>query len=242
MTDTTTNTSPPPSSAGERASEVASTAADEATTVASGAKEQAASVASAAKEQAKEVGSQAADEAKDLLADARQQLRAQADEQAHRLAGTVGSLGSQLRTTADSGEPGTARDVVRQLADQANTFSSKLDQGGLDRTLNDVKRMARNRPGMFLLGAAAAGFVAARVARNADTQALADAAKSTNGNGSAQVGTTGSFGTSGALGGRPDLSSEAPRPSELATSMPAQSPPPRTEPLRAQPPTTEPPR
>jgi hypothetical protein len=210
MTDTT-NTSPPPSSAGDQATTVTSGAKEQASSVASTAKEQAGTVAQTAKEQAKEVGSQAAHEAKDLFADARQQLRAQADEQAHRLAGTVGTMGSQLRTMADAGEAGTARDIVRQLADQADTFSNKLDQGGLDRTLDDVKRMARNRPGMFLFGAAAAGFVAARVARNADTRALADAAKPTNGDGTSQTGT-----------------------------MPALSPPPRTEPLRAQPTMAEP--
>jgi hypothetical protein len=40
-----------------------------------------------------------------------------------------------------------------------------------------VKQFAREHPGMFLLGAFSIGIVAGRTLRNADTHALAEAAK-----------------------------------------------------------------
>ena len=194
MTDTTTRSSPQdapgraPSAAQQakdEASSVAASAKDEAANVASTAKEEAVAVAHTAVEEAKHLGAQATEQAKHVLSDARQQLQAQAEEQSQRLAGAVGDLGQQLRTMADAGQSGLARDLIAQAADTAARFSQQLDQGGLDRTIQDAKRFARNRPGMFLLGAAAAGFAAARVARTADTSALKEAATPSNGNGHA---------------------------------------------------------
>ena len=166
MTDLTEPTqAPAPGGATERA---ASTAA--------AAKDQAASVASSAATEAKAVASEAAAEAKNVLIDARQQLRSQADEQSAKVASLVGDIGSQLRTMADAGDAGVAKDIVAGVADQAEQMSRRLSDGGLDRTLEDARRLARNRPGLFLAGAALAGFVAARVARAADTDSLKQAA------------------------------------------------------------------
>jgi hypothetical protein len=192
MTDTTTRSAPEdapgrtPSAAQQakdEASGVAASAKDEAVNVASAAKGEAVAVAQSAVEEAKHLGAEAAEQAKHVLSDARQQLQAQAEEQSQRLAGAVGDLGQQLRTMADAGQSGLARDLMAQAADTAQRFSQQLGQGGLDRTLQDAKRFARNRPGMFLLGAAAAGFAAARVARTADTSALKEAATPSDGNG-----------------------------------------------------------
>jgi uncharacterized phage infection (PIP) family protein YhgE len=187
MTDIT-GPSPTPASAPEdareQAADTATVAKAEAANVAASAKDQAAAVASTAAEEAKAVASEAAGEAKDLLADARQQLRAQADEQSEKVASLVGDIGSQLRTMADAGDAGAAKDLVATFADQAEQMSRRLGDGGLDRTLEDARRLARNRPGLFLAGAALAGFVAARVARAADTDSLKQAAApTTTGNG-----------------------------------------------------------
>ncbi len=174
MTDTTTHAS--------QQGAVAS-AKDEAGNVASTAKEEAAAVARTAVEEAKHLGAEASQQAKHVLSDARQQLQAQAEEQSQRLAGAVGDLGQQLRSMAAAGDSGLARDLMTQAADTAQRLSQQLQQGGIDRTIQDAKRFARNRPGMFLLGAAAAGFAAARVARTADTSALKEAAAPSSGNG-----------------------------------------------------------
>ena len=186
-------------------------ASDRAASTASAAKEQATSVAASAAGEAKAVAAEAAAEAKDVLADARQQLRTQAEEQSAKVASLVGDIGGQLRTMAAAGEAGPAKDIVAAVADQADGVSQRLRDGGLDRTLEDARRLARNRPGLFLAGAALAGFVAARVARTVDTGALREAASpghSTNGPAPSPLGAT------------PDLSLEAAPPVPPAPTQP----------------------
>jgi hypothetical protein len=171
MTDVTEPTqAPAPGGATEHAASTAAVA-----------KDQAASVASSAATEAKAVASEAAAEAKDALTDARQQLRRQAEEQSAKVAALVGDLGNQLRKMAAAGDSGPAKDIVATVADQAKQVSQRLGDGGLDRTLDDARRLARNRPGLFLAGAALAGFVAARVVRVADTAGLKQAATGSNG-------------------------------------------------------------
>jgi hypothetical protein len=161
-------------------------AAGGASSTAAAAKDQVASVASTAATEAKAVASEAATEAKDVLADARQQLRSQAEEQSAKVAAVVGDIGAQLQKMAAAGESGPARDVVSGVADQARQMSQRLADGGLDRTLADARRLARNRPGLFLAGAALAGFVAARVARAADTDGLKQVVTGSNGSSSSR--------------------------------------------------------
>ena len=227
MTDTTTQATSgsPAQHAKQEAADVATSAKDEAANVASTAKQEAGTVAQTAVDEAKQLTSEAGQQAKQVLSDARQQLQAKADEEARRLAGAIDDLSGQLRTMAAAGQAGLARDLMAQAADGARRMAQHLQQGGLDRTLSDARRLARNRPGTFLLGAAAAGFVAARVARSADTTALKEAASPQAGNGQPAVQwsdpdltleatqprpTPQSTGTTGAL---PDSSpSSAPRP------------------------------
>ena len=95
----------------------------------------------------------------------------------------MSELGTQLRQMADGGGSGIAKDLVASAADQADQVSRRLGEGGFDRTLADPGHWARNRPGLFLGVAAAAGFVVARVARSADTDSLKEAASPTSGDG-----------------------------------------------------------
>jgi hypothetical protein len=225
MTDTTTRSTSTPSTAQQAKDEAAGVAAaakDEAANVATSAKQEASAVAQTAVDEAKNLTAEATQQARQVFDDARQQLQAKANEEAQRLAGAVADLGTQLRTMADAGQAGLARDLVAQVADGSQRIAQHLRQGGLDRTMADARRLARNRPGTFLLGAAAAGFVAARVARSADTAALKDAAMSDAGNG--QTGASSQRG--GDLQWRdPDLLLEAtqprPTPQSTGTAAPA---------------------
>jgi hypothetical protein len=165
----------------DEAAGVATTAKDEAANVAGIAKEQAGAVASTAVDEAKHLGTEATEQAKQVFTDARQQLQAKAEEESQRLGATVDDLSRQLRKMADAGDAGIARDVVSQAASSAAQVSQRLQQGGVDQMFTDARRVARNRPGTFLLGAVAAGFIAARVARTVDTTAIKDAATPSNG-------------------------------------------------------------
>jgi len=138
------------------------------------------------------VSSAASDEARDVLRDAkyharqvvhesRESLRSEASTQAARVASTLRDIGGQLQSMADSQiDGGAAVDMSRQLADAAARVADKLETGGVEATLADVKNFARRRPGLFLVGAIGAGFVAGRLLKAADTHSLMEAVKDTN--------------------------------------------------------------
>ena len=184
----------------EQAAQVASTASDQAAQVASTAKDQATQVVSAAGEQAKAVAGDAKDQARQLVENSRQQLRSQAGEQTQKAASSLRDLGDQLQRMVRGEGPaeGPAADIARQAAQTVQRFADNLENRRPEEILEDVKRFARQRPGLFVLGALGAGFVAGRVLRTVDTTSITDAAKSAAGIGGGQEEVSGP-GTLGAL-------------------------------------------
>jgi hypothetical protein len=174
---TATQTGAGPETTQEKAKAVADEAAGKVGEVASSTAADAKSLVRDATGEAKAVASEAKDKARDLASDARQQLRQQADEQAGRAGAAMRELSGQLSAMASAADGGLAPDLARQASSTIEGLASRLDEGGLDSLVADVKRYARNKPGTFLLGAAAIGLLAGRLARSADTHALADAAK-----------------------------------------------------------------
>jgi hypothetical protein len=163
-------------------------AAEAATEVASTAKENAASVATTAGQEAKTVARDAATHARELVDETRSQLRSQAQDQTQRLTTTLRDVAEQLRSMVEGRAPasGVVGDVTSQLADKASHFATRLDQGGFDNAMADVKRFARNRPGTFLAVAAGAGFLAGRMLKSADTHSLMEAVKPDSGGSSSE--------------------------------------------------------
>jgi hypothetical protein len=159
--------------------DASSGAADTARAVGTTAKERAGDVATTTSEEAKAVAEDAREQARRLVDQSREQLRAQASDQTTRLAGTLRDIGDQLHDMArGEGAPqGFVSDVTNQLAATAHRTSARLEVDGLDGAIADVKRFARNRPGVFLLGALGAGFAIGRLAKAVDTRAIVDAAK-----------------------------------------------------------------
>jgi len=102
----------------------------------------------------------------DLLAQGRSQLRDQAVTQQQKAADGLSSLAQQLRGMADGtsdGAPGPARDLLEQASGKVEEFSTWLQNREPADLLDEVRRFARRKPGMFLLGAAAAGVLAGRM-------------------------------------------------------------------------------
>jgi hypothetical protein len=144
-------------SVGDRADDVKGTVAD-----------QSGQVAGTAKEQAQQVAAEATDRARDLAGEARTQVREQTDAQRERLAGTLHELGDELRSMADRSESsGVATEVAREAADRVHGLGDYVERNRPGDLLDDVRGFARRRPGMFLLGAAAAGVLAGRLTRGA---------------------------------------------------------------------------
>ena len=119
-----------------------------------------------AQEETKKVASEAGTQARNLLHEAGGQLREQAAVQQVRLAGGIRNLGSQLSEMANnSSEPGPAVDLARQASERAQAIARWLDAREPGALVDEVKSFARQRPGVFLGIAAAAGLVAGRLTK-----------------------------------------------------------------------------
>jgi len=132
-------------------------------------REQATQVAGTAKEQAQEVAQQAKQQAKSTVRQLQDDARERADQEASKLAETMRSASRQMRSMAscaDGEQQSLATNLMHEGAQAADRFASQLDEGGIERVTADVRSWARRNPGGFLLGAAFAGFVVGRIARN----------------------------------------------------------------------------
>jgi hypothetical protein len=141
-------------------------AKNEATNVGQTAKEAGSQVASTAADQAKEVADVTKRQAQDLLNQGRTQVREQAIGQQQKAAQGLSSLAEELRGLANgtsTGAPGPARDLLEQASGKVEEFSSWLQNREPADLLDEVRTFARRKPGMFLLGAAAAGILAGRL-------------------------------------------------------------------------------
>lgn len=125
------------------------------------------------------VAESAKDEVRSLADEARTQVRERVDEQSAQLGDTVRQFGQELSSMAehaDAPEQPAAR-AVRQIGDRVQDVADHVERRGVDGLIEDLKRFARQHPGQFIAGAAAAGFVVGRLVRNVDTSALADQVK-----------------------------------------------------------------
>lgn len=137
--------------------------------LAADAREQAGEVADTARQSAAEVAEEAKHQAADLAEDARRQLHDQARQQTDHLGDAIQDLGHKLHALADgrTDETGQVGDYAGRVADQVDRIGGRVQELGFDGTVDELQRFARRRPGVFLLGAAAAGFAVSRLGRGA---------------------------------------------------------------------------
>jgi hypothetical protein len=161
-----TTTSTTPSTTTERAKETKDVAVDEAKNVGQTAAQAGTQVASVATDQAKQVAQETQRQAKDLLDQGRTQVKSQVVTQQQKAGQGLSSLAQELRALADGtsqGAPGPARDLLQQASSSMENFASMLQNREPADLLEEVRRFARRKPGLFLLGAAAAGVLAGRL-------------------------------------------------------------------------------
>jgi hypothetical protein len=128
--------------------------------------EHASSVAGTAKQQAAGVAGEARSQARDLAGQVSGQLRDQAQSQTHTLAANLQRVSDDLRQMSDHAREGSAAaNAVRQVADGGGRVASRLEERGPEGLLSDLEGFARRRPGVFLAGAALAGFAVARAGK-----------------------------------------------------------------------------
>ncbi|MFE5620557.1 hypothetical protein ACFQ8S_00555 [Streptomyces virginiae] len=134
-------------------------------------------VGGTAKEQAANVVGEATAQARDLVGELRTQLTSQAETQTQRLAENIRRLSQELRELGENGKPdSTMADMARQLADGGQQVASHMDKRGPDGLVSDLQNFARRRPGVFLAGAALAGFVVARAGKGVSAAASPETA------------------------------------------------------------------
>jgi hypothetical protein len=153
-------------SATDRAKETKDVAVDEAKNVGQTAAQAGSQVASTAADQAKHVATETQRQAKDLLDQGRTQVKSQVVSQQQKAGQSLSSLAQELRSLADGtseGAPGPARDLLQQASSSVENFASMLQNREPAELLDEVRRFARRKPGLFLLGAAAAGVLAGRL-------------------------------------------------------------------------------
>lgn len=143
------------------------TAKQDASQVATTAKQGAGEVAHETLEQAKVITGSAKEHARSLVDQTTSELRSHAGQQASRAADGLEQVARQLRALLDGrpDEAGQVRDYAQQLGDKAQQLAEQLRARGVDGVMSDTGRLARRRPGLFLAGAAAAGFFVGRMVK-----------------------------------------------------------------------------
>jgi hypothetical protein len=126
------------------------------------------STAQVAREQSQQVAGRARDATSNVAREASRQLRNRADHETSRAGSALAQAGGQLQALADGrvDEAGVFGEYAQQAAQSVNRWADSVQDRGLDGMLDDLRSVARRRPGAFLLGALAAGVVAGRFGRN----------------------------------------------------------------------------
>jgi hypothetical protein len=123
-------------------------------------------VAATASQEAGRTTREATDQARQLWSQARTELTDQAGTQQARAASGLHDLAQQLGSMAQqSDQDGMARSLVEDVARRAGDAAAWLDQRDPGTLLQDVRDVARRRPGTFLAVAAGLGVIAGRMSR-----------------------------------------------------------------------------
>jgi hypothetical protein len=146
------------------------------------ARAEAGAVAGTVKQETKNVAQEAQKQATSALHQVQDDVRARADEEAAKFAETLHGTSSQLASMAGAADGnGVVASLVREGANATEKLASRLEDGGVEAIMADARSWARRRPGAFLLGAVAAGFVAGRLVRNLGTDESRNPETSPNG-------------------------------------------------------------
>jgi hypothetical protein len=143
-------------------------AKDEAGRIGQTARDSGAQVASSATDQARGVAQEGRRQAKDLTREVGNQVNEQAGAQKDKAVSGLRSLSDELRSMAANGQQsGPATDLTHRAAERLGDAAEWLDRREPGHLVEEVRNLARRKPGTFLLGAAVAGVLAGRLTRGA---------------------------------------------------------------------------
>lgn len=153
-------------SATQQAQQAAGQAKDAAADVAGHGQQAATDVAKTGQQAAGQVAGEAKKQASDLIGKTREQVREQVETGRTSAVASLRDLGEQLAAMTDGvDQEGTAIEAAATARDRVREAADWLEARDQDQILEQVRRVGRQRPGMFLLTAALAGVVAGRLTR-----------------------------------------------------------------------------
>ena len=130
--------------------------------------------AGSAAEEARALGDTARDEAAKLAETAKDVGRGQAEKQFDRTKGVVedqiGTVEAALDGAADrlERENSPLASYAHDLSSRLSGLSSRIESASVDDLARDGRRLARDNPALFMLGAVAVGFLASRFLKASD--------------------------------------------------------------------------
>jgi hypothetical protein len=150
-----------------REGEKMETAKAESAEVAETAKQAGKDVMSEVSEQSSAVAHTAKDQIQQLATQTRQELKAQSEQRGEQVAVRLQTWAGQLKALAEGRveDAGELRALVGDAQQRLESYASSLRERGPDGVLQDVRRFARRRPGMFLLAAGVTGFAIGRLVK-----------------------------------------------------------------------------
>ena len=116
-----------------------------------------AAAAESVKDEALKIGASARQTGESLARDKAEQVREQVTAQSESVESAVGDIASTLGEHSD-----TLGHYASEFAGTLSTFNDRLKSSSLDDMASDARRIARENPAMFMLGAVTIGAIAAR--------------------------------------------------------------------------------
>jgi len=129
----------------------------------------AASLTEQAKQQTQQALQKTRQTASQLADQAKQQVRDKLATQKDRASEGLGSIAQALQQTGEQlsqQDQGTVGQYAHTVADQIERFSTYLRDKNVDQLLGEAENLARRQPGVFIGGAFALGFLAARLLKS----------------------------------------------------------------------------
>jgi hypothetical protein len=112
------------------------------------------------------VAGETKEQARQMVGQLRDRAGEQVQHQSHRAAQGIRQWADDLASMSEGGKPDSpVSGVVQQVADGGRRVADYLEQHGLSGAVDEVQSFARRRPGAFLAGAAAMGFLIGRIAK-----------------------------------------------------------------------------
>jgi gas vesicle protein len=173
--DSSPSSSSSPSSPSSDSPSRGEAAKEQASQLGQTAKDSGQQVASTATDHAKNVAQETRRQAKDLTREVSSQVSEQAAVQKDKASTGLRSLSDELRSmAANSEQAGPATDLAHQAADKLGDVAQWLESREPGHLVDEVRGLARRKPGTFLIGAAVAGAVVGRLTRGAVQAARSD--------------------------------------------------------------------